>query len=104
MKKRRRIVYYDTPSKIESISTLKELFNRYGPPSSCNEIILKKDISLHEYQGGLYKYIPKVDSLSIIENVYRKGHITTIIWYLPSNQDSIKILDDLSWNNNVVHF
>ena len=54
--------------KIESISTLKELFNRYGPPSSCNEIILKKDISLHEYQGGLYKYIPKVEPVGGIKS------------------------------------
>lgn len=90
--------------KTDSINTQMDLFNKYGIPNSCNEIILKKNVSLYEYQGGLYKFIPEKDSISIIENIYCKGHIKTAIWYLPLCEDSIKILDMLSWDSNAINF
>lgn len=87
-----------------SLSSQKELLDKYGVPTSCKEIILKKDISLYEYQGSLYKFIPETDSLYIKENIYHRGNMTIAIWYIPLSRDSIKILDNLSWNNKTIQF
>jgi len=87
-----------------SIHNQEALRVEYGVPDTSNEIILKKDISLYEYQGGLYKFIPEVDSLIIVENIYHKGNITTAVWYIPLCEDSIKVLDHLSWNNKKIQF
>lgn len=91
--------------KMDLINTQTDLFNQYGTPGSCNTVILKKGIFLPEYQSGLYEFMPEEgDSLTIKENMYRKGDIITAVWYLPLHEDSIKILDILSWDNSKIHY
>lgn len=84
---------------ISSIHTKDELLKKFGNPTSEDTIILKHGINLYEFQGGLYKFIPKNDSLTVIESIYEKGFITTALWYEPLDSDSIRIIDNLTWNH-----
>ena len=45
-----------------------DLINEFGNPTTVDTIVLKKGVSLYEFQGGLDKYIPQKDSLCI--NIY----------------------------------
>lgn len=83
----------------------QDLHAEFGYPTSNSEIILKNGISLYEFQGGLYKFIPEDDdSLIVVQNIYKKGDMSAAVWYVPLSEDSIKILDVLIWNHKWVQF
>ncbi len=77
--------------------------NRYGTPS-ISTIVLKKDVSLYEYQGGLVEYIPQKDSLSITQYYFVKDNINIVIWGILLENGKIKILDILEWDKNKIQF
>jgi hypothetical protein len=88
------------------IQTEKELYKLLGEPDEMDTITLcpSRDISLHEYQSGLYKYIPSSDSIDVIEARYIKKHNHQVIWYIKQTCDSIKVIDELSWDDRYVNY
>lgn len=94
----------DINTDIPDIKTLHELNKDFGTPEGSSIIMLKRGISLYEFQGELYKFIPENDSLPIIQNTYRKGRILTVIWYKEKPNDSIEIISRLSWDEDYIQF
>jgi hypothetical protein len=88
------------------IQTEKELYKLLGEPDEMDTITLcpSHDISLHEYQSGLYKYIPSSDSVDVIEARYIKDHNHQVIWYIKQTGGSIKVIDELSWNDKAINY
>lgn len=88
------------------IKTEKELFVSVGEAAIIDTLILKsnEDISLHEYQGSLYKYIPEKDSVTIYEIRLDKTHQHQVIWYVKTTADSINVIDELSWDDRNVNY
>lgn len=89
--------------KVHEEYDIKDIMNRYGTPS-ISTIILKKDVSLYEYQGGLVEYIPQKDSLSITQYYFVRDNINIVIWGIPLENGKIKILDILEWDKNKIQF
>lgn len=98
--------YWITPQQknTSSIKTQNELLKEFGEPTYVDTIFLKKDIRLYEFQGGLYKFIPENDSMTVIQNCYKGSCITTEIWYVPLGSDSIRVIDNLSWNHIFIQY
>lgn len=69
----------DINTDIPDIKTLYELNKDFGKPEGSTTIMLKKGISLYEYQSDLYNYIPDNDSLAVVQSTYRKGSFLTVI-------------------------
>jgi hypothetical protein len=90
----------------DNVQTEKELYELLGKPNEIQTITLRAnhDISLHEYQSGLYKYIPSSDSIDVIEARYIKKHNHQVIWYIKQTCDSIKVIDELSWDDRYVNY
>lgn len=89
-----------------NIQTEKELYKLLGAPNERDTITLCPScvISLHEYQSGLYKYIPSSDSIDVIEARYIKKHNHQVIWYIKQTGDSIKVIDELSWDDKTINY
>ena len=94
----------DISTDIPDVKTLHELNKDFGKPEGSTIIMLKKGISLYEYQSDLYNYIPDNDSLAVVQNTYRKGRILTVIWYKEKPNDSIEIISRLSWDEDYIQF
>lgn len=88
------------------IKTEEELFEIYGKADESDTIILKpnEDISLYEYQGGLYDLIPEKDSVVVYEMRYEKGHKHQVIWYVKMDADTINVCDELSWDDRKISY
>ncbi|MBR4590881.1 MAG: hypothetical protein IKO36_09525 [Bacteroidaceae bacterium] len=74
-----------------------DLINEFGNPTTVDTIVLKKGVSLYEFQGGLDKYIPQKDSLCIIQYIFNSGTTTTAIWAIGTEKNK-RIIDFLKWD------
>ena len=69
-----------------------DLINEFGNPTTVDTIVLKKGVSLYEFQGGLDKYIPQKDSLCIIQYIFN-----LFVWAIGTEKNK-RIIDFLKWD------
>ena len=89
--------------KVDSEFLIDDIVHIYGYPAQIDTIVLKKGISLYEYQGNLESLIPSNDSLKVIEHIYNKGNKSIAIWML-SNGNRVKIIDILEWDKTKIQY